>query len=182
MKKIKKDLIILDLDGTLLYNPNENFTIDIDPESILEAGYFFGEFVKQIRSFDHRNVYFTLITGRDHSQREALLYHLRLKGYRIDNAIFINFYNELFPDSIQYYDDTSFMIHYWHWKVSIISELRESNKYKSITVIDNDQSICSMLRELNFNVVKVEIVPYGNSLIPIFTNFNPEKVVIYNNG
>jgi len=128
-----------------------NFSIDINPNNITEARYF-GEFVKQIGIFDHRNICFTLITGRDREQREVILYHFRLKGYRIDNAIFINIHN--FPDSIQYFDDTSFLIYYWYWKVQIIHQFRLSNEYKSITVIDNDESICTMLRQLDKKVQK----------------------------
>ena len=69
------------------------------------------------------------------------------------------------------------MIHYWHWKTTLISELQISDEYKSIMVIDNDDSICTMLKELDFNVVKVKIVPYGNSLFPIFVNFNPVQEI-----
>ena len=163
-RKRKKELIILEFDDTIFYNPNDNFTIDINPNNIIDARYFFREFISQIGIFDHRNACFCLITGRDCSQREALLYHLHLKGYRIDNAIFININNAYFPDSIQYFDDSSFLIYYWYWKAQIINELRLSNEYKSITVIDNDDSICTMLKELDINVVKAKIVPLNSSL------------------
>lgn len=96
----KKELIVLDFDDTIFFNPNDNFTIDINPNNIIDARYFFREFVSQIGVFDHRNVCFMLITGRDREQKEIILPHLRLKGYRIDNAIFINLYNAYFPNSI----------------------------------------------------------------------------------
>lgn len=55
--------------------------------------------------------------------------------------------------------------------------MRISNEYKSITVIDNDDSICAMLKELDFNVVKAKIIPFGDSLNIIFSNFNLEKTI-----
>lgn len=169
-RKTKKELIILDFDDTIFYNPKNNFSIDINPSNIVEARYFFGEFIRQIGIFNHRNISFMLITGRDREQRDIILHHLRLKGYRIDNAIFINIYNAYFPNSIQYFDDNSFMIHYWGWKAQIINELKTSNEYKSITVIDNDEIICTMLKELDINVVKAKIVPLNSRLKLYFTS------------
>ncbi len=171
-RKTKKELIVLDFDHTIYHNPKHNFSIDIKPHNIIEARYFFGEYVKPIGIFNHRNICFMLITGRDREQREIILHHLRLNGYRIDNAIFINIYNAYFPDSIQYFDDNSFLIYYWYWKVQIINELRLSNEYKSISVIDNDDSICTMLKKLDINVVKAKIVPL-NSRLKLY--FNSER-------
>jgi len=180
-KKIKRELIILDFDDTIFYNPRHNFSIDINPNNIIEARYFFREFVRQIGIFDHRNICFMLITGRDREQRDIILHHLRLKGYRIDNAIFINIYNAYFPDSVQYFDDNSFLIYYWYWKAQIVNELKVSNEYKSITIIDNDDSICTMLRQLDMNIIKAKIEFFGNSLQIIFSGFNPvQKLEIKN--
>ena len=180
-KKKKKELIILDFDDTLYINLKRNYTIDINPNNILDARYFFREFVRQIGIFNHRNICFMLITGRDREQRNIILHHLRLKGYRIDNAIFINIYNAYFPNSIQYFDDSSFLIYYWYWKAQIINELKISNEYKSITVIDNDDSICTMLKQLDMNIIKANIKSFRNNLHIIFSDFNPvQKIEIKN--
>ncbi len=179
-RKTKKELIILDFDDTIFYNPKNNFTIDINPNNIIDARYFFREFVRQIGIFDHRNICFMLVTGRDREQRDIILHHLRLKGYRIDNAIFINIYNAHFPDSVQYFNDSSFLIYYWYWKAQIINQLSLSNEYKSITVIDNDDSICTMLKGLDFKIINVKIVPFHDNLQLYFNSESKKADFIKN--
>ena len=39
-----KDLVILDFDGTIFYNPKEDFSIDIPLYNIIDANTFFNEF------------------------------------------------------------------------------------------------------------------------------------------
>jgi hypothetical protein len=54
-------------------------------------------------------------------------------------------------------DEISFLIKYWTAKAKLINELRLSNRYKSITVIEDSDIICSMLKILGFTVFKAQI-------------------------
>ena len=53
-----------------------------------------------------------------------------------------------------------------------LPQLKTSNEYKSITVIDNDDSICTMLRQLDMNIIKANIKSFRNNLHIIFSDFN----------
>ncbi len=54
-------------------------------------------------------------------------------------------------------DENSFLIKYWTAKAKLINELRLSNRYKSITVIEDSDVICSMVKKLGFTVFKAQI-------------------------
>lgn len=54
-------------------------------------------------------------------------------------------------------DENSFLIKYWTAKVKLINELKLTNRYNSILVIEDDLIVCSMLHKLGFKVFCTEI-------------------------
>jgi len=147
----KEDLIILDFDGTLFYNALNDFSVNIPLDNILGADSFFSEFMYQTDKIVLKNTEVILITGRHESQKLLILTFLEHKGYNFDQTYFNQMsYNFAI-------DEKSFFITYWTEKVKLINQLRLSNEYKSIVVIDDDEVICSTLQKLNFEVYRVEI-------------------------
>ena len=153
IKTNKINLVILDFDGTIYNNQSKNFTIDIPIEHIIDAKKFFDELRYQTPISLTCTTEFILITGRPYSQKEAILYLLGLKGYHFQNSYF----NTLDPQLK--IEPNSFMIKYWEAKVSLINEIAQSGKFNSITVIDDDPIICSMLFTLGFTVYQAQIHP-----------------------
>jgi len=147
----KPSLIILDFDGTIFHNPTNDFSFDIPLYHVLDAYTFFNEFMFQTSEIVLNSSEFILISGRNQNQKEIIAHLLRIKGYRIDQS----FFNQM--DRTTPIDEDSFMIKYWTAKVKLINELKLSNRYTSITVIEDDNVICSMLQKLNFTVYKAQI-------------------------
>ena len=147
----KKDLIVLDFDGTILYNPHQDFSINIQLDHVLDAYTFFNEFMFQTNEIVLHNSEFVLITGRHQNQSEIITHLLKMRGYRIDQC----FFNQM--DRATPIDENSFLIKYWTAKAKLINELRLNDRYKSITVIEDNDIICSMLKKLGFTVFKAQI-------------------------
>jgi hydroxymethylpyrimidine pyrophosphatase-like HAD family hydrolase len=164
----KKHLIILDFDGTLYHNPDYNFSIDIALRDIVDAYVFFNEFALQTGKLVLKNTEFILATGRSYTQQPFILRLLEEKGYRIDQA----FFSQMSSDTSM--DETTFMIEYWTAKARLINQLKLSNEFETITIIDDDGVICSMLEKLNFEVFKAEISRnrFNNALT---ISFNPPQ-------
>ena len=147
----KRNLIVIDFDGTIFYNPHQDFSINIPLNHVLDAYTFFNEFMFQTNEIVLHNSEFILISGRHQDQKEVITHLLEMRGFRIDQS----FFNQM--DRTTPIDENSFMIKYWTAKVKLINELKLSNKYKSITVIEDDAVICSMLKKLGFTVFKAQI-------------------------
>lgn len=113
--------------------------------------FFFNEFMFQTNEIVLNSSEFILISGRNQNQERIITHLLEIKGYRIDQS----FFNQM--DRTTPIDEDSFMIKYWTAKVKLINELKLSNRYASITVIEDDNVICSMLQKLNFTVYKTQI-------------------------
>jgi hypothetical protein len=111
---------------------------------------------------------FILATGRSYAQQPFILNLLEEKGFRIDQS----FFSQMSSDKPM--DETSFMIEYWTAKVRLINQLKLSNEFESITIIDDDGVICSMLEKLNFEVFRAEISRnrFSNALE---ISFNPPQ-------
>lgn len=144
-----KNAIVLNFDGTLYWNPEEDFSMDICFHNIIDSESFFSEFFYQTRKNILSNPEIILVSGRLPHQKEAILSLLRQKGYNIAKSYFLPEISPSFQG-----DENSFLTHYWFWEVKILTQIRESKEYDSITVIYNDNIICSMLSELNFVVIK----------------------------
>jgi len=157
----KKNLIVLDFDNIIYYNPSNNFTIEIDFCNILPANYFFTQLASQVElfaSYDFaHNTHFVLITGRPSRQKDLILLYLRKRGYQIDEAYFSNYDPAQISRITEIFDESDFLLKYWTGKVDLITRLSRSRKYNSITIIDDSNVICSMLKELNFTVIRAEI-------------------------
>ena len=165
----KKNLIVIDFDGTLLFSENHNFTIDIQLNHILDAYTFFNEFMFQTNEIVLNNSEFVLITGRNKNQREIIIPLLEMKGFRIDQAYF----NQM--ERTTTIDENSFLIRYWTEKVKLINQLSLSNEYKSITVIEDDSIICSMLSKLGITAYKTQITK-DNANQSLAVKFSPPQV------
>lgn len=153
----KRNLIIVDFDDTIYYNSNKDFTLNIHLDQVLDAYTFFNEFMFQTNEIVFHNSEFVLITGRHQDQEEIITHILEMKGYRIDQS----FFNQM--DRATPIDENSFLIKYWTAKAKLISELRLSNRYKSITVIEDSDVICSMVKKLGFTVFKAQITKNKNN-------------------
>lgn len=105
----------------------------------------------QTRTVILKDTEFILITGRHCDQKAVICYMLKLKGFKIAQAYF----NQMERRTV--IDENSFLLKYWTAKVKLINQLRLSNEYKSIKVIEDDSIICSMLEKLNFEVYKAQI-------------------------
>ena len=165
----KKDLIVIDFDKTIFYNPTNNFSIAIPLGDVLDADQFFSEFTYQTGNLIPKDAKFILITGR-HCDQEAVISHmLELKGFKIDQAYF----NQM--DRKTVIDESSFLIKYWIAKVELINDLRLSNDYKSIIVLEDDPIICSMLEKLNFRAFKAQITKHDSAQTLSITFSPPQK-------
>ncbi len=165
----KKDLIVLDFDGTVFLNLKQNFSSNISIEHLMDAYTFFNEFMFQTNEIVLNNSEFILITGRNQDQRELIIQLLEMKGFRIDQAYF----NQI--ERTTTIDENSFLIKYWTAKAKLINELRLSNRYKSITVIEDSSIICSMLSKLGFTVYKAQITE-NNANQSLTVKFNPPQI------
>ena len=171
----KNDLIILDFDQTIYYNPSNNFTININFNNILPANQFFSELAFQVPLFSAynfaHNTQFLLLNGRPTRQKAITLELLSMKGYKIDLSVFST-YNYSIPKINSKYRENSFLIDYWTKKVEYIDNLHRSNMFNSITVIDDDEVICTMLKRLNYTIIQAEIQHYGLDTHIKFHPFN----------
>lgn len=171
----KKDLIILDFDGTIYHNPRQDFTINIDFNNILPANQFFSELAYQVPLFSAynfaHNTQFLLLTGRPLRQKEIILELLSMKGYKIDLSVFST-YKYSIPEINSKYRENSFLIEYWAKKVEYINNLHNSNIFNSITIIDDDEVICTMLKNLKYTTIQAEIQHSGLDNHIKFHSFN----------
>ena len=81
------------------------------------------------------------------------------------------------------------MVKYWNGKIKLINEIKSSNRYKSIVIIDDDKIICSALKKLGFTVYKAQITknnsnqnltvkfstPQERSMTELDTILNPRR-------
>lgn len=92
-----------------------------------------------------------MFTGRRETQKPLIISYLQRKNYK-----FARFYfNQTSITSVL--DESTFLIKYWTAKVGLVNQLRLTNDYKSIIVVDDDEIICSMLEKLNFRLYRAEI-------------------------
>lgn len=147
----KRNLVVIDFDGTLFYNPNQIYSLNIPLEHVIDAFTFFNEFMFQTNEIVLNNTEFVLITGR-HRDHEAYINHLlELKGFRFDQS----FFNQMGRTTA--IDESSFLIKYWTAKAKLINDTKLSNEYESIVIIDDDKILCSMLEKLNFRTFRTKI-------------------------
>jgi len=147
----KRDLILIDFDKTLFYNSFNNFSLNIPLDDIIDAHTFFSEFMYQTGILVSKRTKFILVTGRSESAKNLIIPYLQLKGYRFAE----HYFNQM--SSTSELDESTFMIKYWTAKAKLINQLKLSNEYKSVVVIDDDQVICSMLAKINIKVYRAEI-------------------------
>ena len=168
--RIRKNVIVLDLDNTIYDNIFQDYSINIRLDSIIPANYFFRQLAQQVpllSTFDFaHNTQFFLISGRVDTQKTTILDMLKLKGYRIDRAYFCNYDFFRDPHILVNFDENAFLIRYWADKVSLLNRLHSSKEYNSITLIDNSEVVCAMIKELGFTVVKAEINDFGIDFTP----------------
>lgn len=70
-------------------------------------------------------------------------------------------YKYSIPEINSIYRENSFLIEYWARKVEYINNLHNSNIFRSITIIDDDEVICTMLKNLQYTTIQAEIQHYG---------------------
>ena len=168
----KNDLIVLDFDGAIYLNPNNDLSMNIKMDHILPAHEFFFQLNAQVKLFNaydfaHHTLFF-LLTRRSSRQERLILSLLRKKGFRIKESFFSNYkYNLSRLRTLT--NESNFYLKYWSGKVSLINKLRHSNKFNSITVIDHDNVICTMSARLGFNVIHSQITQNRNQLFIQFT-------------
>ena len=179
----KRDLIILDFDGTLFLNPDNNFGFYTPINRVIEAYSFFNEFMFQTNERISENSECILITGRIEAQEGVITHLLELKGYQFDES----FFNEC--EATKDIDEETFMTKYWNGKIKLINEIKSSNQYKSIVIIDDDDVLCSALKKLGFAVYKAQITkdssnqsltvkfstPQEQSMIELDAILNPRR-------
>ena len=66
----KKDLILLDFDNTLYYNPQDVFSVEINFNNIIPYVDFFSEFYSQSKISLIKDRLFILIKGKKKSKKE----------------------------------------------------------------------------------------------------------------
>lgn len=147
----KKRLVILDFDGTLFYNPESDFGFYTPINRVLDAYTFFSEFIFQTSEEILEEFEYILITGRNEAQEGIITHLLELKGYRIDQS----FFNQ--GKRTEDIDEKTFILKYWNGKLKLINEIKSSNRYKSIIIIEDDDVICSALKKLGYKVFKTQI-------------------------
>jgi len=147
----KKDLVILDFDGTLFYNPESDFGFYIPINRVLDAYTFFSEFIFQTSKEILEDFEYILITGRNEAQEGVITHLLEVKGYRIDQSYF----NQ--GKRTENIDEKTFMLKYWNGKIKLINEIKSSNRYNSIIIIEDDYVLCSALKKLGFTVFQAQI-------------------------
>ncbi|TES97187.1 MAG: hypothetical protein E3J90_07195 [Promethearchaeota archaeon] len=150
-KRDKKDLVIIDFDGTLFFNPENDFVYYTPINHVLDAYTFFSEFMFQTNEKILEDFEYIIITGRSETQEGVITHLLELKGYRIDQS----FFNQ--GKRAKDIDEETFMINYWNGKIKLINEIKLSNRYKSITIIDDDDVLCSALEKLGYTIFKAQI-------------------------
>lgn len=94
---------------------------------------------------------------------------LSLKGYKIDMAS-LSHYTYSIPEMNSQYQENNFLIEYWTAKADYINRLYRSDKFNSITIIDDDEIICAILRKFKFTVIQAEIQQIG---IDLHIRFHP---------
>ncbi len=147
-----RDLVILDFDGTLYLNSDKNFGFYMPINRVIDAYTFFNEFMFQTKERISENADCFLISGRIESQEGVITHLLELKGYQLDES----FFNQgSITNNID--EKETFMVKYWSGKLKLINEIRSSNRYKSIVIIDDDSVLCSALQKLGFSVFKTEL-------------------------
>ena len=150
--KEKRDLVIIDFDGTLFLNPDNNFGFHMPINRVIDAYTFFNEFMFQTNERISENAECILITGRIKAQEGVITHLLELKGYQFDES----FFNQGgITNNID--EKETFMTKYWNGKIKLINEIKSSNLYKSIVIIDDDAVLCSALTKLGFAVFKAQI-------------------------
>ncbi len=144
---MKEKLIILDFDNTLYFNPFNDFSTDFEEDNVVSLSSFFNAFYLQHHIAFSANVPLVLITGRDYSQKEAILSLLEKKGFQFEMTYFYsfeNFWNYGFQG-------------YYKFKFNIIFKLLPF--YKEIWVFDDDPNICLPLALIPacFHVFRVRL-------------------------
>ena len=71
-----KNAIVLNFDGTLYWNPREDFSINIDIRSIIDAKSFFTGVLSQIKNDPKMEI--ILVTGRPAHQEKTIMYLLMI--------------------------------------------------------------------------------------------------------
>jgi len=159
-KKIqRKNCIVLDFDGTLFYNPANNFSINIAPHNIIDAKRFFPHNFLHTEIIIDNSTDFILITGRPERQKPFILELLRQKGYKFTQAYFRTLDTSLAP-----INERTFLKYYREGKVNLISQIRERFNYDNIYIFEDDQELCYMLHQVGFKIFQV--VLYS----PLFKN------------
>ena len=171
----KKDLIVLDFDQTIYYNPNYDLSFSPKLYNVVRAKDFFFELFEQTEIPQVYKPYFVLITGRQEDQRRMVLHALKQKGYQIDTAYFNPTDQSVFLNNKGEIDPNKFLINYWCWKCMVINELKNSRDFGSIMVLEDDLTICHMLINLNITTLKTEFIIHNNELNIIFKEFNNNK-------
>ncbi|KKL87610.1 hypothetical protein LCGC14_1932990 [marine sediment metagenome] len=166
---------MLGFDDTIYYNPRKNYTVNINFDDIFHANTFFGELAYQTQRqlSQLKSSKIILLTRRPSRQKQLILHLLKLKGYNISKSYFINFH-----DYENIIDEATFLINYWTQKAQLINQLKLSGKYSSITVIDNDSVICSMLSQLDHDIIQAKFFVLDIGLQILFTPLNSS---VYNN-
>jgi hypothetical protein len=149
-----KHLVILDFDGTIFFNSNHNFSIDIPLGDVIDAHSFFSELTYQTGRFIPKNAEFILITGRNQFQKHFIIELLKAKGYKIDQAFFSQ------TQRTEVMDESTFLIEYWTAKAKLINQLSKDNRYESIIVIDDDPIVCLMSERINLEVYQAEFMNF----------------------
>ena len=176
----KKNLIVLGFDNCLYYNAKRNFTLDIAFEDILESVQFFNELSFQVEllsnyDFDCDNTHFLLMSGRDSSQKDVILLYLHEKGFSIKESYFCNFDFLLDPHVRINFDEDLYKIKYWAGKVELIHRISRSEKYNSIIVIESNDVVCTMLKELGITTIQPTITKSRGQLHVKFIPFNQKS-------
>ena len=166
----KKDIVFLDFDNTLYYNPEGTFTEDITLANIIAATDFFYEFATQVRAPSNLEPYFILATGRPESQKDLILDALHQKGYSFDKTFFSPFGRSSFPQYNPNANPVLFYLNYWQWKMYLIDMYRiaTATYFRSLTVIDDDPVLCHMLNKLNVRTLKPDYKTLDQNLYLVF--------------
>ncbi len=176
----KPHLIVLDFDGLIYNNVRGDYSINIDYTKIIEARLFFQELSYQVNIFDPQQfahaTEFILISRRFFRQKEVILTYLRHKGYKFDDTHFCHFDPRINSLSKHLRDERAFLIEYWSAKANLITEISRSEVYKTITVIEGNNTLCSMLYDLNFTVIQAQFPDLTTNILfsrfPYLNHYN----------
>lgn len=166
----KRDLVIIDFDGTLFLNPDNNFGFYMPINRVIDAYTFFNEFMFQTNEMISENADCFLISGRIEAQEGVITHLLELNGYQFDQS----FFNQGgITNNID--EKKTFMTKYWNGKIKLINEIKSSNQYKSIVIIDDDNVLCSALKKLGFAVFKAQITKNSSNQSLTVTFSTPQE-------